>query len=237
MTTVIKFGESGPILRRLSTVDLADHLAEADTVVAAARTRAAKLIDRAERDAKRLFEEAKRTGYDEGFSAGRLEGDTAGRKQALIEAKQRFDDEHGQLARVLCEAAEELHRIKADIRIAAERDVLELAVQIASKLTYAIGRLDRAAAQENLRRALDLVASKTDITVRIHPDDYDSVLTFAPACVSDAPDTESVQLVRDESIDPGGCSVQTNHTTIDATLKTQIEQVETLLLKGYSTNG
>ena len=79
------------------------------------------------------------------------------------------------------------------------------------------------------------MASKTNVTVRIHPDDYDTVLSFASACVSDSPD--SVQLVRDESIDPGGCRVQTNHATIDATLQTQIEQVETLLLRGYSTNG
>ncbi len=51
MSTVIKAGRGGPILQRLSTVDLADHLAEAEAVIAEAKRRAAQIVVTAERDA------------------------------------------------------------------------------------------------------------------------------------------------------------------------------------------
>ena len=67
MSTVIKAGQAGAMLKRLSTVDLADHLAEARTVIDKAQRRAAKLIAAAKVQAERVLEETGKSGYDAGY--------------------------------------------------------------------------------------------------------------------------------------------------------------------------
>ncbi len=70
MSTVIKAGQAGPVLKHLSTVDLADHLAEADAVVAQAKRRAAGIITRTEHDAAETMQRVQASGYETGYARG-----------------------------------------------------------------------------------------------------------------------------------------------------------------------
>ena len=128
------------------------------------------------------------------------------------------------------EAVAALDAVKEQTRIAAERDVLELALQITKRLTFEIGSVDREAARANLRRAIDLVGTKSDLCVRIHPDDYESIKTFADSVLKQASASRAIRIVSDDAIAPGGCRVSGDHTDVDATLETQLNEVVSLLL-------
>ena len=97
MSTVIKVGTTGPILRRLSTVDLADHLAEAEAVMAEAQRRASQIAATANRDAERLRTTARQMGHREGFDKGYKEGTDRGREAAWDAATCKFDAQHGDI--------------------------------------------------------------------------------------------------------------------------------------------
>jgi len=230
MSTVIKFGEAGKVLKRLTTVDLADHLAEARAMIDDAQRRAAQIVTLAKHEAERISalsrQSGSKTGYEEGYAAGK----SAGNQTAHDEAMKRFTREQSQIVANMQQAIAEIDAVKEDLRIMANRDLLDFAVLIAKKLTFAIGSLHREAATANLERALSLVCLKTELSIWVHPTDLASMETFAPALAEKINSSVAVRVAVDESITPGGCVVRTDHVDVDARLDTQVDEIVTLLL-------
>ena len=124
MSTVIKAGEAGQLLRRLSTVDLADYMQEGRGLVLEAKRRAASIIGEANRESKRLREVAHREGHEAGHAEGEEEGRRTGHDTAYAESLQRFEKEHETVVRDLHRAIDELDAIQDDVRETPERDLL-----------------------------------------------------------------------------------------------------------------
>ena len=237
MSTVIKAGESGRIVGRLSTVDLADYLAEARAVVEGARRRASQIVADARAQADHMLADAKESGYESGHAQGHAEGAQAGHKAAYDESVKRFEQSQADVVAAMEQAITEINAIKQDLRIAAEKDLLDFAVLIAKKLTFAIGRLHRESAVENLERALRLIECNTNLKIRVHPDDIASMQTFTESVLRQADASPVVDIVPDESLAPGGCKVESPGTCVDATLQTQVDEIVSLLLGERASDG
>lgn len=241
MSTVIKAGESGPILRALATVDLADHLSEAGDVLRRARLEATRILEEAHRaaakksadfnrDLNQAREDAVAKGRREGFSQGLEEGRKEGWAAAFQEARQKFDVEQAMAAAELIRATEGLGTLKDELRAAAERDLLEFAVLAASKITFEIGARFEEAAMENFRRAIQLVSDRSGITVRVNPQSAEALRKHLPDAMVALDQSSAVRIEMDEALAPGGCVVESRHTRIDATLESQLNELTRLLL-------
>lgn len=234
MSTVIKAHATGHLLKRLSTMDLADHLAEARAVVEAAERRAVQIVAQAEERAKTILAEAKSSGYETGHKLGTAEGTKQGHQIAYEESVERFAREHANVVAAMRGAVDEFDSLKEDLMIAAQRDLLDFAVSLAGKLTFEIGRMHREAAIENLKRALHLVESRTNLVIYLHPDDVESVGTFAEEVLKRVDASLVFTIEADDSVAPGGCKVESDRTRVDATLETQVDETLSLLLGGNS---
>ncbi|MCP4250804.1 MAG: hypothetical protein GY778_27515 [bacterium] len=232
MSTVIKHGQQGTLLQRLSTFDLADHMSEARVIVAAAREETRRILAEARRQSRTLKEEARRAGHEEGYEKGLSEGRSDGRAQALSDATQRFEAEHANLAATMQATVEAIENQKRDLMIAARRDVLSFAVALAGKVTGRIGELDRQAAVANVERALRLVADETDLRIRVHPVDAETMRQFTAGLSERLGQAGHVELTEDDTMAPGGAVVEAGGTRVDATIETQLEQIAGLLLGG-----
>lgn len=230
MGTVIKAGEVGPVKRRLAAVDLSDHLAEANSVIEHAHRQAAQITATAREEARAMLDQARREGHEAGYQTGHAEGTDTGRREAFEKATQQFTEQHGRLAAALAQAIESLESMKEDLLIAAERDVLSFAVDVARQLTFRIGSLHSESAGANLRRALDTVSTRTDITVFANPQDHETLETFASQLVEAGKTARHIAIVKEEGISPGGCRVEAGATSVDATLETQIADLVSLLV-------
>ena len=230
MSTVIKAGEAAKLVSRLTTVDLADHLGEARAVVDGAKRHASNLIRQAEARVEQVLADAKRQGYQDGHQRGYAEGLATGRDDAYRDATERFNQQHQQLVDSLSNIIDAVDAQKRDVAIAAEQDVLAFAIQLATKLTFRIGACHGASAAANLERAIELIGTKQDLTAHISPDDHEAMKTFAADLTDRLGTSTRVNLVADESIDPGGCTVCNDISHVDATLRTQIDEIVALLL-------
>jgi flagellar assembly protein FliH len=237
MSTVIKAGHTGKVVRRLTTVDLADHLAEAQAAIEVAQRRAAQIVTQARHEADRMTARSRQSGYEAGHAEGHSAGMEEGFRVAHDEAVERFNREHANVVAGLQHAIAEFDRVKEELRITAGRDLLDLAVLIARKLTFAVGSMHREAAAANLERALSLVGLKTDLSIWVHPDDLASMETFAPTVAEKVNASVAVRIAADESIAPGGCIVRTDRVEVDATLDTQVDEIVTLLLGDRESHG
>ena len=230
MSTVIKANQTGRLLRRLSGVDLADHLAEAQSVIDRAKREAAAMIEEARRTAAKLHADAKRAGHTAGYGEGEAAGRRAGYDEAHRTTTERLTNECEHVVTAMKRAISEFEGIKAEVRIAAERDVLVFAMSLASRMTFAIGRKYSESVRENLRRALGIVAAPTDLTIRVNPDDREIMETFAPTVLATAAEAHAVTIAVDDAISRGGCTVTSGGTDVDATLDTQIDELVSLVL-------
>lgn len=230
MSTVIKKGQDGKLVQRLVSFDLADHLAEARSVVAAARREAGQIIEAAKRQGEHIRVEAREQGHREGYEEGHREGVTQGRQQALEVAGERFDRDHANLAASMTAVIESVEREKRDLLIEAGRDVLEFAVALAAKVTGCVAQANRQAAVANVERALRLVSGKTDVSIRVNPADAETLRTFAADRLAEIADRRHVRVIEDESITAGGAVVTSAGQEIDARIESQLAQITTLLL-------
>ncbi len=238
MSTVIKAGQAGKILKRLAAVDLADHLAEARAVVDDARRRASDLVSSTQREINRIVPQVRRTseeegyaaGYEKGFREGREAGTEVGHKEAFDSSTNRFNEEQSAIISDLEQVISQIDDAKEELMIAAKRHVLEFSVLLGRKLTFAIGSLHRESAIANLNRALDLVGTQTNLTVRVHPKDLAAMERFAQSALQSVHNAKAVRFVVDPSVSPGGCTVRNEQTEVDATLETQVDEITSLLL-------
>lgn len=230
MSTVIKAGQEFKLVSQLTTIDLADHLAEAHKVVAEGRAQARAIVAQAKHDAAVALQNAKDKGHADGQTKGYRDGFEAGQAQALEEAQERFNREQATLRDSFGAVMEELNSRKRDLFIEAQHDALEFAVAIARQITKWVGEIDRSAATANLEQALRLVADKTDLTVRVNPIDAETMRRFAGELASRAREYEHMRIAEDESVAPGGCVVTTGGSKIDAGIDTQMNEIVRLLL-------
>jgi flagellar assembly protein FliH len=230
MSTVIKAGQAGKLARRLSTVDLADHWQEAAAVIEAARAEAARIVEGAKEEARRTIECAGELARVKGYEKGYAEGLTGGREEALIQGKLEFAEKHANLAGVFQSAVTQFEETKEQLRLNAEKDLLDFAILAASKLTFAIGNLHREAACENFRRALALVTGKSDVVVRGNAKDIETLRVFAESVLESARSGQHVRLIEDNSVSPGGCVLQRGKAEVDASLDTQVSEMVSALV-------
>ena len=230
MSTIIKAGQIPSPLGRARRIELTDHLNEAKARLEEARRQAGALVAHARETAGAVHAEVARTAFEEGYLKGYSAGQRAGRQKAFDEAITRFEREHRHLAQALQEATTRVDELKEDLLIQAKRDVLELAVAIGEKVTKRIGTLDRAAAQANAEAAIDLLSPQTDLTLRVHPADAETMRRFASELVDHLAAVQHVHIVEDATQEPGGCMAQSGDRQVDARIGVQVEQIVELLL-------
>lgn len=239
MATVIKASQAGRgVKSAFSRIDLSDHVAEARETLGRAREQAAAILAAARQEAERLGAEALKKaeqegrsgGYAAGYADGQQAGAEAGYRQAFESARAEFAQAHAAILHDVQRMLEEIGSDRRALHIAARRDVLELALQLARKLTFAIGVHHRETAAANLDRVLTLVLDRTRLKVQAHPSDIEALRRFAAPLLTTMDSSEAMDLQADDSIAAGGCVVLGRRTEVDARLETQLDEIVGLLL-------
>ncbi len=240
MPGVIKSGQ--PLHRSKADpqqFSLGDFILEGQQILAVARTKAEALVAEARRAAdahtQRITQEAHRKGHEAGFARGLEEGRQAGHREALAKATAEFQARHIQIASA-CEAIfREVDRTKAELMRAAHRDLLELGVVVAERVTKRIGLVDPHTVTDNLRAVIDRIGGSTDLVVETNPADAQTVRDFAPELLKGRTELKHVEVKENAAVGPGGCLVHSRGGRIDATIETQLQRIAEELIPNRST--
>jgi len=228
--TVIKAGTTGKALKGFERYSLTDHMAEARAVVLAARHRADLIVKRAEEQAVEIRADARHAGYDVGFREGRISGEQAGCDDAREQANACFASQQETLLSTLNSMADQIERSKRDLLERAQHDLLAFAVMVAGHMTKRAGVADDQIAIQNAEEAIRHVGDWTDLVIRVHSRDGQALRRYAAGRAEELCSHQHLRIIEDETIDPGGCIVESQHTRVNATLKEQFKEVVTLLL-------
>jgi|SRR5438128_10531969 len=211
---------------------MADIENQAQEILARARRQADRLEAAAQVQARKIMTDAHaaglRGGWKEGWKKGHEEGSKGGKEQALAENR----TELAATIAALKSAAQAMNRSRIELESAALKDVLELAVAIAERVTKRQGILDPAVAVNNVEEALKLVSHSSDVRIAIHPKNKTTLKEVLPRLKAQWPALEHVELVEDAMLAPGGCRIYTSQGEVDGDLDGQINRVVADLVPG-----
>jgi flagellar assembly protein FliH len=164
-------------------------------------------------DFAELEEAARVQGYNLGFEQGQAAG-LAAAEEAMAESLQRL------LA--LVGAVQENH---ATFFRSAEREVVDLALQIAQKVVEREVENIPDLAINVIRAALEEMDARTVVRVRVSPDDEQLLRRRWSQVVPSGIGPERIELQQDEHVHSGGAIIETTHGQVDAQLESKLAQL------------
>lgn len=167
-------------------------------------------VDPRVRDLERTLNERAQEAYQRGLK----EGEAAGREQAAVQVRPMLE----RLARTI----DEIAGAKPRLRHEAEEDVVKLALAIARRVLYRELTADPAALLGLVRAALDKLDSRGIQRLRVNP--------------QDAPILEQhfrnmglpykIDVLADPSLERGAAVFETSQGSLDASVETQLNEIE-----------
>lgn len=229
---LIKAKDAETKLAQAEVLRFQDVEAEAQRVLVEARAQADAILADARARGERLRADAHRTGIEAGRTEGLRIGQELGRKQALDQALADFAGKHAALIKALAGALEQFELRRRGLQSALERDVIALAGAIASRVIKRAVDIDPACVTHNLREALQLIASRNRLEIRLHPEDREHATQFAKDLLQ-AHEYDAVDFVADETVGRGGVLLRTAGGQVDAAIQTQWIRILDEILAGW----
>lgn len=187
----------------LASIDNAASLDE--EIIDEARLEAARLIAEARHQASEIEREA----YERGLSESRA--------RLAVEVEEASQPLRERMAQSLSD----ITKLHTTIAVRAERDLVQLAIEIAKKIVHREVTVDREVALTLARVALARLHTRTTASVHLHPDDY-AYLSAHPERLGNG----SIEIVEDRSVGRGGCLVRTEMGDLNATIEQQFAEIE-----------
>ncbi len=225
---IIKAGEVGRVTRSLSSLNLRDIAGQAEAMLAAARVEAERIVEDARCQAEAGRAAVRQAAHDEGHAEGLAEGRQTGRQTALAEAREQFATDQSALQSALSKLLENLGERREQLYASARRDVVVLAIVIASRIVQRFASVEAVApeaAADACEEALRLLQSASEVVVRTHPDDAAAIERLAGRIAEKTRDSRHVRIVEDDSVGRGGVHLAAADTAIDATIGSRIERI------------
>jgi flagellar assembly protein FliH len=155
-------------------------------------------------------ERIEREAYQRGFAEGQATGkDQAGSAVSPVVER---------LSRSLAELGSLRSRIRRD----AEGDLLKLSIAIARRVLHRELTLDPESIEGLIKVALDKLQSRESCRVRVHPEQEEAIRV----ALERAAHSSKMEIIPDPSLQSGDVLFETAHGTIDASIETQLREIE-----------
>jgi len=150
----------------------------------------------------------------EAHAVGIREGEAAGRGRAAAELQPALER--------LAASMNEIANLRARLRSEAEADLVKLSLAIARRVLRRELAIDAEALHGLVLAALEKLQGQEICRVKVHPS-HASLLT---ACLRQIATGSSVEIVADPSLEPGAILFETARGNLDASVESQLQEIE-----------
>lgn len=183
----------------------------AETMAQAEQAQAATMLE-LEKEKNRILEELRAQAYTDGYNEGKAAGEA-------------------EAAQYVSEALQKLNEIAVAFPAAVkqnEEKLVTLALEIAKKVIQDEIALQPEVVQRTVEMALKRVSDLEQVVVKVNPLDLDLILPKQETFKSLVPDVQNFSIEGSHTIQRGGCVIETNSGSINATINAQLGIVEEL---------
>jgi flagellar assembly protein FliH len=225
---------------RVAALNVANFAEQAQRMILDARAQATEMLERAREKAAQVAAEAAQqagtlgreaheqglaAGKQEGYAKGLAQGQADGAERAFQEAMSLFSRQTEDLRKLLSESVRRLDEARDQVLRQARADLLELALTIAERITGARARGDVQTAQTNLAKAIEMVACRSQVQIRVCPGQLDQLAEYAKSFLEELGMSESASFLADETLSPGDIVLQSRNGQVDARVQTQLDNI------------
>jgi flagellar assembly protein FliH len=150
----------------------------------------------------------------EAWENGLRAGEAAARKSQ--------DEQIRETLELLAKTVAEVSSIRGETIRRAEADTVRLSIEIARRVLHRELSVDPSALEALIKAAIARLQTQEIYRVRVHPD----LEPLMRACLEQAGRGSAVELVGDRALAKGGASFEINRGTLDASLDTQLREIE-----------
>jgi flagellar assembly protein FliH len=203
---------------------------EAESIISQAQAEARDILTKAEEEATSLKSQAQQeieAAIDEGKSEGYHQGLQAGREEGLNEGVIQLQELISSLNKKMVDFNQSLVEREAELK----EDLLRLAVAISKKVIGRELKIDSELLKGIIQRTISLLDGEEEIVIKVAPSDLEVLADYKQELLSSNNSLERVKIVSDEGIKSGGCIIETDFGGFDATIASQLAEVEAKLLE------
>lgn len=187
---------------------------EARAIIDKAKQEAREIVEAASKEVDeirdRATKEAKKAGFDQGFAQGQDE------VSRIIE----------RVHVVLTKAVERRNEIIEE----SEGQLIQMVLQIAKKVVKVISENQKNVVINNIVQALRKLKTKADINIRVNLSDLQITTEHTKELIAKFERVNSITVMEDITVDPGGCIIETDFGQIDARISSQLREIEERIL-------
>ncbi|MBD15481.1 MAG: hypothetical protein CMJ72_09990 [Planctomycetaceae bacterium] len=216
MATIIKresqMHSSGTSLRGVA-YDLSNIESQAESYLGDVRGEAAKIIQQAKQEATKIRKQAEQ--------AGRQTAEAA--VEAILDKK--VVQQMKTMTPALAKAVQQIEDSRLDWMRHWEKSAIQLATGIAAQIIRRELSQHPEIAIQWVQEALQLSAGAAEITVHLHPTDYETIGNQVEQLASVFCQAAPATIIADDSVSRGGCLVTTEFGSVDLQLETQLSRL------------
>jgi flagellar assembly protein FliH len=192
--------------------------AYAESIVNDASEKAQTMLDSARQEADRIKKDA----YDMAFKRGYNEGLKKGTEDGL----HRVEGIRKEAEDVLKEA----HRVSREYISRQKGEIVNLALDIAAKIIGCQVDLNDDSVTRIVTNSIENAVMRGQVTIKVNPMDYPFIDNMKDELSKYAGEKCIINIIRDSAIKRGGCRLDTDISSVDATIDTQLEKIKEALL-------
>lgn len=186
---------------------------KADEIISEATKNADIIIEKTYKKSQMIIEESKQKGYEKGYKKGFEEG--------CLEAEKVIKQAN--------EIKREYLQKKAEYIAQLEKDIIELVIRISEKVINKKLEDDKEAIISIVLKGLKNLLVSEKVIIRVSKDDYDIIELAKEKILAEASLIEDIEVKIDNSLEKGGCVIETERGCVDVSVKTQIESMKKTL--------
>jgi len=156
------------------------------------------------------------------------EGLKAGHDQAVLQVSQQLTALTDRWSKTL----DILHQNMPTHIADAKTDLVRLALRIAWRVIAQESLNNRKVAEQTIEETFRLIGNSRKVSLRVNPDEEAQLAEYLPDLLTKLRTIESVELLADDTILPGGCIANFGNGQIDAQMETQLQRIAEELLTG-----
>lgn len=194
---------------------------EAESILSDASTQADKLLQETHQCIEQLKTEAYHDGFQKGFAQGSEEGHAA----ALANAASQIAEAQAEAKEIILAARGQAHEMLQ----LAETQIVDIALTIARKVLKREIDENPMTILPIVKEALSKVVDQDNIVLRVNPDDTELLEHAKRDLQHMIGGDKKLAIVADHTVSPGGCLIDTESGTVDASIDTQFAIIKQAL--------
>ena len=179
---------------------------------------------RADEDAQKAFEQAKKDGNKKGYGEGYKDGIKQGRNDGEVAIRKEMQNAINQANAKAEKTIQDAKEQTSEYFIRAEDDIVKVVLMAIEKILPQHFLDAPQVILPVVHQAIQYVRDQKEIKIHVEPESYDLVLMARSEFQSMLTDGAAIlEVVSDEALKPGDCILETPNGGVDARLSTQLE--------------